>query len=369
MTINAAGILFHTPAKKVLYLKRGPGGDYPLFWCFPGGKMEGDETAIDAAKRETIEEIGFLPEGNQTLWTRSHSEGLGDILTPEGELLPGEAKAGEIVDFTTFRQLVAQEFVPQLEGEHIGWSWAPIDQPPEPLHPGCKVALDKFGMTELGVAESIRDGALTSPQQYENIWLFDIRISGTGTSYRKALDEYVYRAPENYLSDEFLARCNGLPVIIQHPPTDVLNSKEFAQRVIGTVLLPYIKGDEVWGIAKIYDDMAAKEMCETQLSTSPAVLFRDIDVNTKLTMEDGSLLLIEGKPSLLDHIAICGVGVWDKGGDPTGVISVDAEEVRTDSVDPVKNPTFWSDNATHKKLDQALGLSRNLAITAMTMKK
>src|SRR5581483_6826534 len=31
--------------------------------------------------------------------------------------------------------------------------------------------------------------------------------------------------------------------------------------------------------------------------------------------------LIEGKPSLLDHVCVCEQGVWDKGGPPTGVRS------------------------------------------------
>jgi hypothetical protein len=41
--------------------------------------------------------------------------------------------------------------------------------------------------------------------------------------------------------------------------------------------------------------------------------------NTRLTTEDGKSVLSEGKPKLLDHLAICEVGVWDKGEDPSGV--------------------------------------------------
>lgn len=333
MTIRAAGILIHTPNKSALYLKRGPGGDYPGYWCFPGGKIEEGETADQAADRETAEELGSMPEGHKFLWTRSHTTGQ-DAATPEpaseGEF-PGQALPSELVDFTTYRQPTASEFMPALNGEHVGYAWAPIDQPPEPLHPGCRVALDKFGMTELGVADAIRDGRLTSPQQYENLWLFDIRITGTGLSFRSSIGEHVIRAPELYLNDEFLARCNGLPIIVEHPETYILNSEEFAERIIGTTFLPYIKGDEVWAIGKVFNDVAAKEMAKDQLSTSPAVLFRDSDVNTTMKLEDGSTLLIEGKPSLLDHIAVCIKGVWDKGGDPAGVVSVEIDDIRDDA--------------------------------------
>jgi hypothetical protein len=37
-------------------------------------------------------------------------------------------------------------------------------------------------------------------------------------------------------------------------------------------------------------------------------------------------LLVEGKPCLLDHIAICEVGVWDKGGPPSGVSTINVQE-------------------------------------------
>jgi hypothetical protein len=108
-------------------------------------------------------------------------------------------------------------------------------------------------------------------------------------------------------------------VIWEHPKAGKLDSKEFINRVIGTILLPYIQGEEVWGIAKIYDDEAAMQMASKQLSTSPAVVFRQTDGNVQERLEDGSNLLIEGKPSLLDHLAICEEGVWDKGSPPAGV--------------------------------------------------
>ena len=372
-----AGILFVAPNGKALFLKRGPGGDYPGYWCFPGGHAEGDETLEQTAKREVIEEIGFLPEGTRLPWTRTISGGVVGVQSaptalpaaladadklPKAQVdySPGKGKdrcrncknflgstcrvvEGKIdpdywctkfqqnhlgvidddqddrVDFTTYLQRVPDTFEPTLNGEHTGFAWAPLQEPPEPLHPGCRVALQRFNMDETAVARAIAEGALTSPQKFENMWLFALRITGTGTSYRKKLDEYVYRRPENYLTSEFLARCNGLPVVMMHPDGLTLNSKEFGERVIGAITLPYIAGDEVWGIARIYDEKAARMMENEQLSTSPAVIWRDPSVNSRVELENGSKLLIEGKPSLLDHLAICEFGVWDKGGEPSGV--------------------------------------------------
>ena len=187
------------------------------------------------------------------------------------------------------------------------------------IHPGVRISIERLGMDETDVAKAIRDGELVSPQHYENVALFAVRITGTGSAYRHKLDEYVYRDPALYLNQDFLDRCNGLPVIWEHPDTGKLNTEEFADRIVGTIVLPYIRGEEVWGIAKIYDADAARAMESKQLSTSPAVVFRSTDGNKQATLENGSALLVEGKPSLLDHLAICEEGVWDKGRDPTGV--------------------------------------------------
>lgn len=175
-------------------------------------------------------------------------------------------------------------------------------------------------MTELEVARQIRDGVLPSPTKFGQMALFAMRVTGTGLSYRTAHEEFVWRDPSLYLNDEFLARCNGLPVIWEHPTeASSLNSEEFTTRVIGTVMLPYIRDDEVWAVARVYDDKAIDAMSEGQLSTSPAVVFKPSDGNEKVDLEDGGVMLIEGEPSYLDHLAVCEVGVWDKNGPATGV--------------------------------------------------
>lgn len=330
-TTQAAGILFLTDDKQALFLKRGPGGDYPGYWCFPGGHVEDGETVEQAAEREAIEELGTLPAGTRVVLTRR-------ISSPEDQSPavsnPPVLPTVITTDFTTFLQRVKDQFAPTINGEHTGYAWASVDTPPEPLHPGCRIAIDRLTMDELGVARAMAAGDLTSPQRYQNVSLFDIRITGTGRAYRRSLDEHVWRDPSIYLNDEFLARCNGLPVIWEHPKKATLTSEEFANRIVGTILFPYIKGDEVWGIAKIYDEEVIKELLKGDLSTSPAVVLRDVE-SSSITLADGSTILVEGRPTLLDHIAICSLGVWDKGNEPTGVrtdgTTSTRELVRTDS--------------------------------------
>lgn len=366
--IRAAGILIVSKAGRALFLKRGPGGDMPGLWAFPGGRLEEGESTLDAAIRETVEEAGHKFKASELAeWTRriTPRETTGAAPTPppkveqEGDTAsvpapPEQGTAvivpGEQVDFTTFIVQGVEEFQPTLNDEHVAFAWAPLTEPPMPVHPGCEIALKRALMTELDMARAMSLGEITSPQRFNNMSLFNLRITGTGLSYRTAIQEHVWRDPSLYLNDEFLARCNGLPVIFEHPNKKILNSKEFNDRIVGTVMLPYIKGDEVWGVARIYDDAAVKMMTDDQLSTSPAVVWRAPDVNNKLELEDGSKFLIEGKPSLLDHLAICERGVWDKGGDPTGVETVNTS---TGDNDMLKRLDGETDESYKNRCDEA----------------
>jgi hypothetical protein len=253
--------------------------------------------------------------------------------TPSSELEPDEEEMlepppaevldelKELLGFNPFANADADSAVEPPEDA------GPPDAPEEeaeaseaPRRPAVRVdsAPVRAEGNELDIARGIAAGLLTSPQQYENLWLFAMRVTGTGISYRPELDEYVWREPDIYLTPEFLARCNGLPVIIQHPEEEQLTSEQFARRVIGALLLPYIDGDEVWAVARIYDEDAARLMQTHQLSTSPAVKLPASESEVR-KLVGGKHLLIEGAPSLLDHLAICELGVWDKGGEPTGI--------------------------------------------------
>lgn len=317
--------MFLAESGQVLLLRRGDGGDYPGHWCFPGGRLEDGESTIQAARREAIEECGLLPPGEPVYLTRQISS---------------DAGRADQVDFTTFLQRVREPFIPTLNDEHTAFTWvdvaslAPADAPSPPealmIHPGVAIAVARLSMNELDVARAIAAGLLTSPQQLGALWLFAIRITGTGQSYRTKNDEHVWRDPAVFLNEEFLARCNGLAVVWMHPAGE-LDSEEYADRNIGSVMLPFIRGDEVWGVAKIYDADAIGLMLSSQLSTSSGVNI-DLSECVRLRTEDGAKVLIEGDPSFVCHVAIAPYGVWDKGGDPVGVQNDELLVERKDAV-------------------------------------
>lgn len=195
------------------------------------------------------------------------------------------------------------------------------------LHPGTRVALARSQMTETQVAKAIAAGELSSPQQFANSWYFALRITGTGAAYREGLEEHVWRDSSIYLNQAFLDRCLGLPVILDHPPGEMLDGPEYQARNVGSIVNAWIQGDEVWGVARILDPLAAQMMQQFKLSTSPAVVFSKGGSGNETVEMDGSKLLVEANPSLLDHVAICEEGVWDKGGPPTGIESIHAKEI------------------------------------------
>lgn len=317
---GAAGVLLVAPSGRVLLMRRSPGGaDHGGEWAFPGGVIEEGETAEQAARRELEEETGLAFTEPLTEWTRRQKDG---------------------VDFTTFIA-TADEFEPEMNGEHDAHQWLPRQQAISPyqgfgvLHPVAAIALRRFGMNELHVGQAIRDGELVSPQKFGNMLLIALRITGTGLSYRSALNEFVWRDASIFASDEFLERCQGLPLIWEHPKKGGLTSKEFDKRMVGTAVLPHRReterGTEVWAIGKIWDAEAGRLLTNLQLSTSPGVSFTPLDGNESL-MYGGSALLIEGAPHLLDHCAVgVELGVWDKQGPPAGIESVYATDDRLDA--------------------------------------
>lgn len=120
--LRAAGVAFIHDGK-ALFLRRAAGGDHGGEWNFPGGGIEPGETPQQAAVRETLEEAGYAVPGG--------ADNLSFIV----------CAAGEAVNYSTFAMALDAPFTPILNDEHDAFVWAPLDQPPAPLHPGMRAIL------------------------------------------------------------------------------------------------------------------------------------------------------------------------------------------------------------------------------------
>jgi uncharacterized protein len=116
----SAGVLFvHDGCG--LFLRRAEGDGR---WGLPGGGIVGAETRIEGLARELMEETRLtLPGEPHAIWRMISSGDDHDS------------------DYTVYRLDVAERMTPVLDFEHDGWTWAPLDEPPQPLHPSVREML------------------------------------------------------------------------------------------------------------------------------------------------------------------------------------------------------------------------------------
>ena len=167
--------------------------------------------------------------------------------------------------------------------------------------------------------QGLIEGTLKSPQIYEESFYIKLRITGTGITERYKEDENgdvlfddnnkpitykIDRLEEDFLSDEFLKSCIGIPVLIEHPKSKLLNGENYKNHVVGTIVQAYIKPEvkEVWCIARIYDPEVLKLINEGLKSTSPAIKTKNIK-NKSDTIKE--------KFEYIDHLALVVDGYWD----------------------------------------------------------
>lgn len=116
--VSAVGVWFYSlDTERYLYLMRSD-VKHNDTWALPGGKVEYNETLLEAIVRECCEELGSMPKY------------VG--------LYPIEqfTSADTAFCYHTFFCCVAKEFQPTLNPEHKGYAWIDSRTLPKPMHPG-----------------------------------------------------------------------------------------------------------------------------------------------------------------------------------------------------------------------------------------
>lgn len=167
---HAAGVLHISPAGEVLLLHRARNeGNFPGHWALPGGGVEDGEAPEFGARRECVEEMGTdAPDGPRKL--------LHQKITPTG------------MGFHTFVQPVTDTFAPKLNGEHSGYTWAPLYDLPQPMHPAVEELIHDHigvpkGMSE-DAFEAVRDDFLKWASEENQ----EIKVSQAHDALPLALD-------------------------------------------------------------------------------------------------------------------------------------------------------------------------------------
>lgn len=115
MSKQAAGVFFYSKStKRYLYLLRSD--QRSPTWSIPGGGIEKNETLLEGITRECKEEMLF------------------DI--SELKIIPIQKFVNNTFTYHTFFCEVEEEFIPELNDEHVGYAWVKSGLYPKPLHPG-----------------------------------------------------------------------------------------------------------------------------------------------------------------------------------------------------------------------------------------
>jgi hypothetical protein len=214
--VSKAAIVAVLADDKVLLMKRADDAVQGGTWAFPGGHIEPDEDAHNAAARELWEETGY---GTQVPLMFVNDD-------------------GEVAQYKTTVPL----FTPTLNNEHTAYLWASLGNLPAPLHPGVEERIKNI-MTSKRKADG--NGWIEvegNPISKVGVFPYSGRSIGApepGKIYN------VYRPEEELSNAETIKSFQLLPFVNDHPD-DMLGQE--------AVDLPNVDGKPVEGIIgeKVY---------------------------------------------------------------------------------------------------------------------
>lgn len=169
-------------------------------------------------------------------------------------------------------------------------------------------------MQESQIIKDYRTKLKSGITELENCFYIPVRITGTGKTTRfegyptdevKDGEPFVEeRLKSEYFTPAALEHCARLPILLDHPKDGLLNSNNLKDNaIIGQTVDSWIQGDEIWGLARVYDKTLLSKLGDQINSTSPGIsIFHSIITNEKVT---------EG-PVEINHLAFVDKGHWDQ---------------------------------------------------------
>jgi 8-oxo-dGTP pyrophosphatase MutT (NUDIX family) len=122
-------LLLSYKTKRLLFLLRD-NDTHSNTWGLVGGKVEDNETVMQALLREIDEETGYVSGLNRTIPLELFRSDDGNF------------------EYHTFICIIDNEFIPELSDEHKGYCWCDVDSFPKPLHPGLWSSLNNEEIQE-----------------------------------------------------------------------------------------------------------------------------------------------------------------------------------------------------------------------------
>ena len=165
-------------------------------------------------------------------------------------------------------------------------------------------------MIEKQIKDNYRLGLQRGILELDDCFYIPVRITGTGLSLRKDDNGKTIvadRQKVDFCSPAFLEHAKTLPILCEHPKEGMLTSENLKNNpIIGNCIDAWIRQDEVWGLARIFDKTLLEKMGKDINSTSPAVW-----VGYEKSSEDG---VIKEAPTSINHLAFVDKGHWDING-------------------------------------------------------
>ena len=195
--IRAAGVMYIN-GNSVLLLKRTGKEHEDGTWAFPGGKLEGEETPEQAARRESKEETGIEPDKLEQI-----------DRTDNGD-----------VEFTTFLARIEKSDT-NLNEEHTGFVWADLASLPQPLHPGVAKTLKAY-TTNRHTTDAVESARQEDINNYITVEKNPISRSGVfqylGRSIGAPEPDKIYNVyrPAEEFTPETIDSFKLLPIVNDH---------------------------------------------------------------------------------------------------------------------------------------------------------